>query len=293
MIDYRVVSEEIKTNIYDKENSNFLYNNLLSRFEYSGLPVSELDLTFLELFLLTRGSCAFWKYGEKYVITPCVRIGNIDEYGLGKDLECVTLNGNMNVFPDFQNSNDVVYIRNNLLGTPDNLTQKDAQSLTEIIKSIDCAVINTRYTKIIAVENENQKIATEKALEKSENGTVQVVVSTNILEDGEAVKTVPINDVRNTDIIQYLHRAYDDVLRRFWNRNGMEVCTTTKLAQQTRDEVTAGHNARLVLSLQMLNLRKKAMADINKKFGLECSVDFSEMWQRELKDTERSEENEI
>lgn len=293
-INFREISDNLKTRIFDDGNTNFLFNNIVSRFEYTGLPIRDIDILFLELYLLHRGGCAFWKLetGE-YVITPCQRIGNIDAYGRGLDLNCTTLNGKNKVFKNFLDSPDVVYIQNNILGTRDILTEKDAQSLTEILKSIDCAIVNTRFTDLLGVSDENQKTMLEKALKESQDGVPSVVVTDGFLEDEGGIKRVELHDVKNTDVIQYLHRAYDDVIRRFWNRNGLEVCTSTKLAQQTADEVNSGHNARLVESLNMLKQRQRAIAEINSKFGFNATVDFSELWKRELIEKENTETGEI
>lgn len=286
-MNFRDIKDDLKTRIFDNANNSELFNNLLARFEYNGLPLSDLDLIYLELYLLSRGDCAFWQLGKKYVVTPCERIGNIDEYGRGMDLLCTTLNGKQKKFKNFQESQDVVYIKSNPMATPDRLTIKDAESLTELLKSIDCVVVNTRYTNLIGVDDEKQRIAVDSAISGAVNGRPAVVVANPLFdEDGaQGVRNIPLTDPRSTDIIQYLHRAYDDILRRFWNRNGLEVCTSTKLAQQTKDEVDSGHNARLVSSKKMLELRKKAMEEINAKFGLNASVKFSEMWEHEEEET--------
>lgn len=284
MIDFRDLNEKIKNKVFDNANYSELLNNLLGRFVYN-LPVEYIDLFYMELFLLTQGDCAFWKLNDEWVITYCERIGNIDSYGRGKDLFCTTLNGKTKTFKDFKHNPNVVYIKNNKLGTPDLLTEKDAQSLTEILQSIDCAVINTRYTDIITVDNEQSKKQMEKALEGSQNGIPTVILSCNILDDSNGLTVHPLHDVSKTDVIQYLHRAYDDILRRYWNRNGLEVCTSTKLAQQTADEVNSGHNARLVSTLEMLDERKKAIEKISVLTGFSCSVELSELWDREKKET--------
>lgn len=271
-------------NILNGGNSNFLFSNLLGRFEYN-LPMNDIDISFIELYLLTRGDCAIWLLDNKLVCTPCERIGNIDEYGRGVDLVCTTLNGIQKVFKNFKDNTEVVYLRNNKLCTPDILTKKDAESMTEILKSIDCAVVNTRYNKLIRVSNENQKNGVEQALKSNEEGKPALIISNNILDE-DSIQPILLNDVSKTDTIQYLHRAYDDVIRRFWNRNGLEVCTSTKLAQQTKDEVDSGHNARLVETLQMLELRQKAMEEVANQFNVEASVKLSELWKRELEEKE-------
>lgn len=298
MLDFRELKENLKIKVFDNANYNELLNNLLGRFNYKLPMILDENLFFIELYLLTRGDCAFWELGKDWVITPCEKIGNIDSYGQGKDLFCVTLNGKTKTFKDFKNNDKVVYIKNNKLGSPDLLTEKDAQSLTEILTSIDCAVINTRFTDIITVDNEQTKIQMEKAIDGSQNGKPNIILSCNILDDTNGLTVHPLHDVSKTDVIQYLHRAYDDIIRRYWNRNGLEVCTSTKLAQQTADEVNSGHNARLVGTLEMLEERKKAIKKISKLTGVECSVELSELWKRELMETkpevtEETEETEV
>ena len=110
-IDYSRIKNEMENLLTNKGNMAYLLNNIISRFEYD-LPINPINYYIMEYLLLSEGKCAFWKLDEKYVISPCNRIGDIDEYGMGKDLFCVTLNGKSKVFKNFVESNEVVYIKN-------------------------------------------------------------------------------------------------------------------------------------------------------------------------------------
>lgn len=296
-IDYSRIKNDIEDLLTNKGNRTFLLNNIISRFIYE-LPINPNNYYIIEYLLLSEGKCSFWKLDNKYVITPCSRIGDIDEYGHGKDLFCVTLNGKSKVFKDFLESNEVVYIKNNKMASPDLLTTKDADTLNELMKSFDCLVINSRYTNILNVATENQKKAVEKALKDSDNGVPQVLIAKSLLDDNtNSIEKTELRNVDKTDILQYLSRAYDDTIRRFWNRNGLEVCGTSKLAQQSVDEVSSGHNARKVSVNDMLLERERAIKEINEKFGLNCSVKLAKPWideekeEKEIEITNVEEEN--
>ena len=57
-----------------------------------------------------------------------------------------------------------------------------------------------------------------------------------------------------------------------------------KIAQQTVDEVTSTDTMSMIYPNQRLKVAKEFCEDVNKKFGLSMSVDFSEAWKRNFTD---------
>lgn len=283
---------ELKESL-NAEKRNHSYDDLiftagLSMFEYTKL--SKEFTTALETYLLLLGQCAVWLYDDNLICTPCTRIGNINVYGKGKDLNCTTRNGINKVFYDFENSADVVYIRNNSTATPDNNIDWYATALAEIDKSIMHNVINSRYSPIVKARTDKERAVIETALEQNNgNGKPQVVLvgMENLFESNNETSTVlNITDVANSDKIQYLSHAHDDIIRRLCNTYGMDIKGTGKMAQQSVAEINNGDNSQLIIPEDRLNCRRLAVEEINSKFGRNITVNYSKCWKRE--DDERT-----
>ena len=80
---YDNLKEQLKTKYQVLSNEEQLLTMLISMFDYD----IDIPFEFIEFFLLTTGKCAFWENDEKLIVSQCQFIGNIDEYGIGKDIE--------------------------------------------------------------------------------------------------------------------------------------------------------------------------------------------------------------
>lgn len=285
---YFELKEKYKKESSQCANYDHLLTALSSMFDWE---VPDIDTVFIDVYLLMFGECAVWRYNGKLIVSSCGRAGKPNPNGLGSDLICVTGDGTSKTFRDFENSDEVVYIRNNKTATPDPKFEITASRLTELGVSLEHNIINARYTPFVMCRDANAYKAIKKAFEENNSGGVQVVLSDNIFSE-EHEEVLNITDVNAQDKIQYINHAVDDLMRQFWSTYGLDVCGGSKQAQQTTDEINAGCNARLVLPLDMLRERRKGAEAISSKFGVECSVDFSEAWRREQKQAEQTEEAE-
>lgn len=285
---YKELKESLKAVNKVRSYEDILLNGAVSMFDYTGL--SKEFSTFMEIFLLMGGECAVWKLENNLIVTPCTRIGNINEYGLGKDLNCTTRNGVNKKFIDFENNPNVVYVRNNSTATPDTSLEWFSTCLAEIDKSIMHNIINSRYSPIVKASNGKEKALIEQALESNNSsGIPQVVISgaESLFENKrESNNVLNITDVTNSDKIQYLSHAHDDIIRRLLNLYGMDIRGTGKMAQQSVAEINNGDNSQLIIPEDRLKNRKLAVEEINKKFGLNITVDYSKCWKREDKERE-------
>ena len=211
----------------------------------------------------------------------CNRAGAPNVNGLGKDLICTTGNGISKTFTDFENSREVVYIRNNKFATPDLNIAPTASILSELYTSLRHNIINARYTPIVVAHDSRAKTAIEQVLKSNNSAEIQVVLSDNIF-DTEKENVLNVTDVNAQDKIQYINHAHDDVLRQFYSIYGLDTCGTSKMAQQSADEINAGCNARMVLPTDRLKERQEGAKKIIDFFGVDCTVDFSEPWKREF-----------
>ena len=154
-------------------------------------------------------------------------------------------------------------------------------------------IINARYTPIVVAHDSRAKTAIEQVLKSNNSAEIQVVLSDNIF-DVEKENVLNVTDVNAQDKIQYINHAHDDVLRQFYSIYGLDTCGTSKMAQQSADEINAGCNARMVLPADRLKERQEGAKKVSDFFGVDCNVDFSEPWRREFDRTApQTEEREV
>lgn len=290
-----------KRNINDRVNQweANLIDIVTSMFEYKGFP-DTVNTEFIELYLNTFGECAIWETNDGFAVTFCSRAGSPNVNGLGKDLICTTFNGQSKTFNDFENSKEVVYIRNDKYANPDFNIEPIAEFLANADKSLKHLIINARYTPIPIAHNDIERKAIEGALNANNNDECkpQVIISDNVLSDiisesvGRETKVLNITDVSASDKIQYIHKSKDDTLRQFYNLYGMETCGSSKMAQQSVAEINSGCNSHLVIPEVRLSERKKGIDKCKEYFGWDCSVDYSICWKREEKEQEMEQEME-
>ena len=276
---FNELKEKYKKQYTDRTYEDLLLTDIASMFDWEFSE--EIDTRFIESYLLIFGECAIWRLDGKLIVSVCNRAGSPNVNGLGKDLICITGNGISKTFTDFENRNDVVYIRNNKFATPDLNIEPTASILSELYTSLRHNIINARYTPIVVAHDKIARAGIEQALKSNNGEEIQVVLSDNIF-DTEKEYVLNVTDVNAQDKIQYINHAHDDVLRQFYSIYGLDTCGTSKMAQQSADEINAGCNARMVLPLDRLKERQESAQKISDFFGIECSVEFSEAWKREF-----------
>ena len=279
------------------------YNDLFmlsacSMFEYvktdTDDPVEGLAVDFIELYLMTAGNCAVINADEfktagtnnperGLIVCRAERAGSPNPNGLGRDLICTTEDGRTVTVRNFETEgrDRVVYFKNNAYAYPDFTIGESGDILAEIQKSKRHNIINSRLTPIIIAKDAKAKTSIEKALGENKAGTYAVVLSDNILTEGQEF-VLKVTDVQDQDKIQYLNHAYDDELRHWYNLHGLDITGASKQAQQTQAEVSSGVNSRKILPYAMLNERKKAVKRVNELFGLDIEVRFSYPWRLEF-----------
>ena len=276
---FNELKEKYKKQYTDRTYEDLLLTDIASMFDWEFSE--DIDTRFIESYLLIFGECAIWRLDGKLIVSVCNRAGSPNVNGLGKDLICITGNGISKTFTDFENSRDVVYIRNNKFATPDLNIEPAASILSELYTSLRHNIINARYTPIVVAHDKIARAGIEQALKSNSGEEIQVVLSDNIF-DTEKEYVLNVTDVNAQDKIQYINHAHDDVLRQFYSIYGLDTCGTSKMAQQSADEINAGCNARMVLPLDRLKERQESAQKISDFFGIECSVEFSEAWRREF-----------
>ena len=284
-------------------------NTLISMFTYRGDNVPDEILeyqSFIDIYSMLDGACAIWKLTSdrcpnaqgdamegKWIITPVDFAGSPDAYGFGADALCTVKSGVVCKFENWRKNPDVAIIFNNSNYSPDMNIGRFSDMLAELEVSMKLNVLFARmYPMPVASSAKIQK-AVEAAIENMRNGKIATILDDDTLSKYVAdtttaaantgIQTVNLTEVEKSQYIQYLAKFRDDLMRWFYSLYGMNSQGSSKMAQQTVDEVNQDNNASMILPHDMLRMRMKSLENqVNKKFGWDMEVSFSECWQSRL-----------
>ena len=255
---------------------------LSSMFEYDGMPES-INTSFIEFYniLSPLGCSGVYKKGEKYILGYCMEGGLLDEYmiplkyninTLSTDLKQGAING-VNCAVCWNNSlhrNDLV-----LLGR---FTEK-----FNLLDTCETALIKyARPLPIVECEDSRIEQKIKETYKNGENGDI-FTYSTKCLtkigaDTNPGLIIQQLGDYEAVDKLQYLSTYYNDLLRRFYQQFGISFNNSYKQAQQSIEEITSDTIASWIIPNDRLNERQKFIDTLNKTFGLNASVRFSDAW---------------
>lgn len=261
-----------------------------SMFTYKNLPES-IPEEFMERFLIVGGSAAVWRlddpdakrYKGELIVSPGCNSDEPDAYGIGYRFIATTLNGYVKELLDA----DAAVGRNNSLYNSDMpIVSAVCSILTEMFTSLNTNIIYSRLKPIFKVSTDEEKAAVEEAFRKIKDDLEPIqVTSQNVLsmiEGAEDIKILDITDVKNADKLQYIIKAIDDMIRWFYTYYaGQAIQGNSKLAQQTVDEVQGTTSTSFILPNDRLKQRRRWVDKINRLFGTDIQVDFSDAWKTE------------
>lgn len=282
-------------------------NTLISMFTYRGDSVPEEILeyqSFIDIYSMLDGACAIWKLTSdrcpnaqgdamegKWIITPVDFAGSPDAYGFGADAICTVKSGVVCKFENWRENPDVAIIFNNSNYSPDMNIGRFSDMLAELEVSMKLNVLFARMYPMPVVSSGKIQKAVETAIDNMRTGKIATVLDDDTLSkyvsdtaaNNTGIQTVNLTEVEKSQYIQYLAKFRDDLMRWFYSLYGMNSQGSSKMAQQTVDEVNQDNNASMILPHDMLRMRMKSLENqVNKKFGWNMEVSFSECWQSRL-----------
>lgn len=278
----------------DRFLSHFTANEsfICSMFDYDGLPDS-IDERYIEEYLTSNGSIAFVNphsiddsYPDELIVIRGDRSGDIGNYGLGKEYVGSNNNPEIGSIRAEVGVNCVVGYNNKVMA-PDFDCAFYADTLKEIEKSILFNIRFARLAPILKASDAVKKEALEQLLNNIDDGNMVNIVTSNMLEellkndDSGSYEPIHLTDVDDNRYIQYLIKAYEDLLRIFHTKYGQAEQGSGKLAQQSVDEVNGSASASFVIALDKLAQREKMLNDANKMFNTNMRVKFSPAWDME------------
>lgn len=281
-----------------KEYSEYfkLLTIVCSMFDTQGVPDS-VNLSFMELFAHNSGLYAYAKCpdGEERVL-PCSLSGELDAYGMAKNAVIYQLNGE--VFNRTRGVDCVVGFNTPTM-LPDLDTYLTAQQLSEILNSARFNVFYSKNVKIPVVRDAKDKELVDTALNNMRTGklTTIAVKRDEILKyldenNADAIETLELTNPETSHNLQYLSKYYDDLLSRYLTFNGLSINFSGKMAQMSTAEVTGYHDFSSVMPNTMLKARQEFWNEVNKIFGHEITVDFSDAWKKQENEARNTENEE-
>ena len=290
---YSILKQKKKDLVTSEDFCNLLVESLSGMFVYgceSDTFLEDMLNHKLELWLRAYGKIGFamGEDGKLYFGRVEFTGGNLNKYGWLDKVTIFTLNGDSKQFDVY--GDKVVIMINNALGAPEWNALRYADKLAEVDKSMDCGIINSRYTQLVLVKNEKVKRAIEEAVKDIKIGEPIIVdgadlIGQDILKpngDAKSVELFNITDVTNSDKLQYLTHFHDDLMREFYQMYGIDTNNTAKMAQQSVDEIQGSVGRSFIIPNQNYNWRLRALNEIKDKFDIEITISWGESWGIEM-----------
>lgn len=268
-----------------------------SMFEYGNLP-DTVDPFYIEEYLQSgepQSYIAWWRlnasetspgFPEGSLIVSSAALGtDLNPYGEGTEVIAVTANGKERRFIS-RYDDDVVVGFNNILKTPCYDIEVDAETLSEVDISLLYLIHYTRLYPIFKAADEKTRDKIITAFKNMEVGKPLTIIDQPLLEElgieTQSIKTETLTNPELAKIIQFTSKLREDIKRWHFTKYGQTINSSSKLAQETVDEVNGAVSASLIIPLSMLAARRAMIDEVNRKFGTDITVDFSGAWRAEV-----------
>lgn len=252
-----------------------LLNYVLGMFEYSGLPES-LPAREIELNLIITGHAVIFKHNDDLV---CIRT---ELYGF--DVYYNPINavyGNMKI-PEktltFGQNAAVIYnnyIQGNILdnqivdGGLLTFIKRYSRMLADIESTINIRAVNSRQTSYPIARTQAMAEQLKAFNAQVEAGRRAIITDQMILD---AFRNIDIAGKQDTEKINDLLIARDNILASFFRDIGIKFQQAQKRAQLTEDEVTADDQLLVINPREMLKQRREGLQRVNDLFKTNITV---------------------
>lgn len=266
-------------------------------FEYNNLPPT-VDPEYIERYLQDSeadGFIAWWKLNSSeaspgfpegsLIVSRCTLGTDLNPYGEGAEVIAVTANGHERRFKN-RYEDEVVVGFNNITKTPCFDIDIDSATLAEIDLSILYLIHYTRLYPIFKAADEKTRDKIIQAFKNMEVGKPLTIIDKPLLEElGIETKSIETETLTNPElasVIQFTSKLREDVKRWHFTKYGQTINSSSKLAQETVDEVNGAVSASLIIPLSMLAARRAMIDEVNAKFGTNIEVNLSGAWRAEV-----------
>lgn len=304
---------EISKYVRESNHRDMLLEALASMFVRDGLPEDLDGRKRIEEWLLIHGAVAYVRPGKGRYGTDGKPSGNYkrseyrvgwcnfggDPYpdGIGSIAIVNGYDGYVEQFDDWRHNDNIVVAFNNETFTPDLNLIYTSEFLTEYDVSLRNQIIYSRLFPIPTADDDKTAATLQEMLDDMHTGRIKVITSKNVFKQlcpeqsggDNGIEVVQLSDPKASDHIQYLDHGRDDILRWFWRQYGMDIQASSKMAQQTVDEVKAGSEQSMIIPHERYHCRQEEAAELKRVFGWDVTIEFTEPWQNAFAKCEREE----
>lgn len=297
-------SEQVDRWINFEDYAHHLMEGLSGMFIRSGYPDSVSGIYRMEEWMIQYGAaCIVKPASDKLAFLPdkseyrcCIaQFGGMPYAdGVGSLLIARSEDGYVEEFDDWRENENCIVSFNSKLRVPDWNVGRTAKMLTEVDTSLKLLVYYARFYNVPLVNDEKLKTLVEDVLNAIDNGRIKAVVSDNmkqmLLGDGSSkgVDMMQLTDPRMSMYIQYIDHYKDDLLRWFWSYYGMNTSGSSKMAQQSVEEINIGDSLSMIIPHERYHCRLEEVEQAIKKFGWsDYKIDFAEPWQNQFSDCKK------
>lgn len=270
-----------------------LENQLCSMFVCDNMP-NDMSRQ-VERCLIRYGECGAGLLHDGTLYADVATLGgDIDIYGYGTQGEIITRNGKETIRGKI--GTDIVVGWNNSERVPTFDLYRYAGLFRELEQSWRNNVIYSRMHPVPVAKNSKMKQAIDKIIkdnkdaDKTETVINDIPFIDQVNDKGVSIDVLTLTDPDGVERLQYLSKAYDDLLRRWWNLYGMDMQSTGKMAQQTTVELEGYKAYSMIQPCDMLKCRQDWAHQINERFGTKFNYHFSPAWSWCIQDKQATEE---
>ena len=264
----------MKKKLVNSQLSNFLTYQMYLRqlltlaenvFEFDGLP-EFIDVSYLNKQLLKKGSVAFFKDEVMGLLAlPYNNIGTLDVYGRPKTIQVIARNGYTRTLK--QGEFVIMYDNNGRYPLLMDIYQ-NAERIALCKRVIDINISQQR-TPRIWLTNSDKKRSVEDLVNDIDGNVERVLAYDNInLDELQAVCEPAPFVADKIDI--HLEKEWAEFFRLIGVANLVE----QKKERLIQDEMTASLGGTIASRYSRFEPRKKAIEEINKKFGTDIKVRY-------------------
>lgn len=237
-----------------------------NRFKWSNLP-DGIESRYIERYLFETGQVSFFKDSENGMLSlPCSPANSLNVYGEPMSFNVYGVN-----YSKIVDTDDMVRILCNDNATPNILkVQYYAFLIDEIEKTMYMNLKQQRYPWIIGASKETE-LSIKKLLDKIDDFTPAILTDRRITDGGDlSFKSL---NTETPYILDKLRAEKMEVVNELLSWLGLNNTQNNKRERMLVDEINVNNNQILMnLDIEYKN-RQKACEEINKKFGLNITVE--------------------
>ena len=264
----------MKKKLVNSQLSNFLTYQMYLRqlltlaenvFEFENLPPF-IDVSYLNKELLRKGSIAFFKDEVMGVIAlPYNNVGTLDVYGRPKSIQVIARNGYTRTLK--QGEFVIMYDNNGRYPLLMDIYQ-NAERISMCKRVIDINISQQR-TPRVWITKTDKKRSVEDLLNQIDGNAERVLTYDNInLDDIQAICEPAPFVADKIDL--HLEKEWAEFFRLIGVANLVE----QKKERLIQDEMTASLGGTIASRYSRFEPRKRAIQEINKKWGLNINVRY-------------------